>query len=76
MANNTFDYEIVERIATLNDDPKASWTKEINLVSFGGNPAKYDIRSWGPNHERMGKGITLSKNELHKLHLALYEIFK
>ena len=37
---------------------------ELNLVSWGGRPAKYDLRSWSPDHEKMGKGLTLTKEEL------------
>lgn len=39
------------------------WTKEIYRVSFNGAPAKFDIRSWSPDHTKMGKGITLSNEE-------------
>lgn len=28
---------------------------------------KYDIRDWAPGHEKMGKGTTLSKEEVAKL---------
>ena len=41
----------------------SGWTKEVNLVEWNGNPAKLDIRDWDPNHEHMGKGITLHKPE-------------
>lgn len=44
-----------------------NWTKEINLVSWNGRKAKIDIRDWDENHEKMGKGITLSKEELKAL---------
>ncbi len=46
------------------------WTKEVNLVEWNGNPAKLDVRDWDPNHEHMGKGITMHKPET----LALLEI--
>ncbi len=66
-------YEITEHIATLSEDGKG-WTKELNLVSWNDNPAKYDIRSWDSTHTRMGKGITLSKEELAALCKAASEI--
>jgi hypothetical protein len=28
---------------------------------------KYDLRDWAPEHEKMGKGVTLSAEELKKL---------
>ncbi|MCI5840240.1 MAG: PC4/YdbC family ssDNA-binding protein, partial [Peptoniphilaceae bacterium] len=38
-------------------------TKEINLVSWNDGEAKYDIRNWNPEHSRMSKGVTLTKEE-------------
>ena len=53
-------YEIMETIAVLSESPKG-WTKELNLVSWNGREAKYDIRDWAPDHEKMTKGVTLTK---------------
>lgn len=71
--NDSFKYEIIQNIAVLSTD-KSGWTKEINLVSFNGAPAKYDIRSWDPQHGKMGKGITLTKEELTQLESVLQEL--
>ena len=43
------------------------------MASWGGRPAKYDIRSWSPDHQKMGKGITLTKEELESLKKLLNE---
>jgi hypothetical protein len=43
------------------------WKKELNLMSWNGCEPKYDIREWDPAHEKMGKGLTFSKEELEKL---------
>ncbi len=59
-------FEIVEEIGVLSESSKG-WRKELNLVSWNGAAAKYDIRDWAPNHEKMGKGITLTKEEAEKL---------
>lgn len=40
------------------------WQKELNLISWNGRDAKYDIRDWSENHEKCGKGVTLTKDEL------------
>lgn len=61
--NNEFKFEIVKTIAVLSTE-RSGWTKEINLVSYNDAPPKYDLRSWDPNHEKMGKGVTLSKEEM------------
>jgi len=41
--------------------------KELNKVSWNDREAKYDIRDWSPDHEKMGKGVTLSDEEFKKL---------
>ncbi|PFO03361.1 hypothetical protein COJ85_14865 [Bacillus sp. AFS076308] len=59
-------YEITQKIAVLSESAKG-WKRELNLISWNGREPKYDIRDWSENHEKMGKGITLSKEELDKL---------
>lgn len=61
-----FNYEIVEEIAVLSENPKG-WRKELNLVSWNERPPKFDLREWAPNHEKMGKGVTLSNEEFAAL---------
>ena len=59
-------FEIEEKLLVLSENDKG-WTKELNRVSFNGAPAKYDIRTWSPDHTKMGKGITLSNEEFQVL---------
>lgn len=59
-------YEIIREIGVLSETSKG-WRKEINLISWNGAEAKYDIRDWAPEHEKMGKGVTLSSDEARKL---------
>lgn len=63
---NEIKFEIVEHIGVLSETAKG-WKTELNLVSWGDREPKYDLRNWSENHERIGKGITLSKEELLKL---------
>ena len=63
-------YEIVEKIAVLSESSKG-WTKELNLISWNDRDPKYDIREWSPDHEKMGKGVTLSNEEAAILKKAL-----
>jgi hypothetical protein len=63
-------FEIIKEIAVLSESPKG-WKKELNLISWNGREPKYDIRDWSPNHEKMGKGITLSDEEVKQLKEAL-----
>lgn len=59
-------FEIKEKIGVLSESAKG-WTKELNLVSWNDKEPKYDLREWSPDHEKMGKGITLSRVEMAKL---------
>lgn len=61
-----FQYEIVEKIGVLSESSKG-WTKELNRISWNGGAPKYDIRDWAPDHEKMGKGVTLSDDEVKAL---------
>lgn len=65
-----FSYEIMEHIAVLSENPKG-WKKELNLIAWNGRPPKFDIREWAPNHEKMGKGLTFTNEELEALKTAL-----
>ncbi|KYH34005.1 hypothetical protein CLTEP_20570 [Clostridium tepidiprofundi DSM 19306] len=63
-------YEIKEEIGVLSESPKG-WKKELNLISWNGREPKYDLRDWSPEHEKMGKGVTLTREELKKLREVL-----
>jgi Uncharacterized protein conserved in bacteria len=66
-------YEIKETIGTLSESPKG-WKKEVNLISWNDNAPKFDIRDWDPEHKKMGKGVTLTNEELKKLRDVLNEM--
>jgi len=70
-----FTYEVTEELGVLSESAKG-WTKEVNLVSFNGKPAKLDIRDWAPEREKMGKGVTLTEEEAKKLLDILAAKFK
>jgi hypothetical protein len=59
-------FEIKETIVVFATSTKG-WTKELNLVSWNDKDPKYDIREWSPDHSKMGKGITLTADELMML---------
>lgn len=66
-------YEIIEAIGVISESAKG-WKKELNLISWNGREPKYDLRDWSDNHEKMGKGITLSKEEIVNLKRMINEI--
>ena len=63
-------FEITERIGVLSENAKG-WTKEFNKVSWNEREPKYDLREWNPAHSRMGKGITLTDEEVETLKAIL-----
>ena len=61
-----FSYEITEQVGILSQNING-WSRQINLISWNGRAPKYDIRDWAPGNEKMGKGISLSMEELQIL---------
>lgn len=59
-------FEIKEHIGIISEGSKG-WKRELNLISWNGAAPKYDIRDWSPDHDKMGKGITLTTDELDAL---------
>lgn len=62
-----FTFDIVERVAVLSRDRDT--TKELNRISFNGNPPVWDLRRW--KDEKMLKGITLTDEEMNALRRVL-----
>ena len=61
-----FSFKIEERIAVVSAG-KGGWNLELNKVAWGEREAKYDLRSWSPDHQKMGKGLTFTADELKAL---------
>ncbi|MBQ1544927.1 MAG: YdbC family protein [Clostridia bacterium] len=68
-----FTYEIKEQLGVLGENSRG-WTKELNLISWNGGNPKYDIRDWAPDHDRMGKGVTLTVDEAAELKELLAKV--
>jgi len=66
-------FEVVKELGVIGESSKG-WKKELNLVSWNERKAKADIRDWDPTHEKMGKGITFTKEELIELKKILNEL--
>ena len=60
-------YQIVRHIGDLSEPNAKGWRKELNLISWNGAKAKYDVRDWAEDHEKMGKGATRTYEELQAL---------
>ena len=64
-------YEIIKHIGNLSESSRG-WTKELNIISWNGGVPKLDIRDWAPEHEKMGKGITLSEEEAERIEAVYF----
>lgn len=54
--------EILETLIVFPEDN--GYHKELNIIKWGDNSPKYDLRGWTANREKMTKGVTLTKEEL------------
>lgn len=66
-------FEIEETVGVISTN-KSGWKRELNLVSWNGRPAKFDLRDWAPDHSKMGKGLTFTNDELDQLRQILNEM--
>ncbi|MBR2216501.1 MAG: hypothetical protein IJ849_12215 [Selenomonadaceae bacterium] len=70
----SFAYKIKERLAVIGDNDMKPL--ELNLISYNGREAKYDLRRWdrSGNESKMLKGLTLTGQELMELKTVLGKI--
>jgi hypothetical protein len=66
-------FEIKKNIGIIGEGTKG-WKKEVNIVSWNQRKPKLDIRDWNDTHEKMGRGVTLSREEVAELKKLLEEI--
>jgi hypothetical protein len=66
-------FEIIKKIGVLSQSSRG-WSKELNLVSWNDREPKYDIRDWAPDGQTMGKGVTLTKEEMAALRELLNQM--
>lgn len=74
MDDKEFKFEIKKALGVVGEGSKG-WRKELNLVSWNEREAKLDIREWSPDHQKMGKGVTLSREEAERLGALLKDYF-
>lgn len=60
------NYKILEEVGVISGE-QGKWTKELNVVSWYGKEASLELRNWGPDKNKAGTGITLTKKDLIKL---------
>ena len=57
------NHKIIKKIGVLSKFG-SGWAKELNLISWNERDPKYDLRDWSADGSKMGKGVTLTKEEL------------
>ncbi|MCO7176292.1 YdbC family protein [Sporolactobacillus kofuensis] len=70
---STIQFELVKKIGTLTES-SSGWTKQLNIIRWNGRAPKYDLRDWAPDGEKMGKGLTLSLDDLKALKVLLNQL--
>ncbi len=73
MAKKEFKFEIKKHVTVLSTN-KSGWNRELNVVSWNDGKPKWDLRDWAPEHDKMGKGIGLTGEELAILKEVLEEV--
>lgn len=59
-------YEVINTIGIVSEG-KNGWNKELNLIKWNDREPVYDIRTWSPDHEKIGKGVTITVDEAKAL---------
>lgn len=68
-------HQVIEEYGVLSVSPN-QWERKFCLVSWNGARAKYDLRDWAPDGLKMSRGLTLTHEEIARLHQMLGEILK
>jgi len=66
---------VIKKHLGILSEGKGGWRKEVNIVSWNGKEDKFDVRDWAPEHEKPGKGVTLTNEEAMKLVTLLGQQF-
>lgn len=69
-ASKELKYEIINHIGVISE-LSGGWNVELNRISWNGGEPKYDLRSWSADHQKMGKGVTLTEDALRSLHKVI-----
>ncbi len=59
-------WELVDHVGRLSTS-QSGWQREVNIVAWNGAAPRLDIRDWNPEHNKMGRGITLNASEVLQL---------
>lgn len=68
-------HRLIHEIGVISMNPSSGWKKELNILAWNDNPAKYDIRDWSSDRKHLSKGVTLSEKDMDTL-VGLYTTYK
>jgi len=63
---SNYNFKIHEKIGVVSEKPNG-WTLELNIVSFNGRDATYDLREWRNDHTELRTGARFSESDLKPL---------
>lgn len=69
IANRNMEYRIIKNLLTLPSE--GTFHKELNVIQWGDNEPKLDIRGWNDDHAKMTKGTTLTDEEARRFAEAI-----
>lgn len=72
--DKSFEFKIIKHYAVISEGTRG-WRRELNSVSWNGAEPKFDIRDWSADHEHMGKGVSMTENEMICLKDILDSVF-
>lgn len=70
-----FKFDIKKTVFSVPSDTDG-WNLELNLISWSGREPKWDLRKWQDDREKMGKGCSMSEDEVVLLFQKSSEILK
>jgi len=65
-AKEALKFNICEHIGTLRSSA-SGWSRELNIVSWNNGKAKFDVRDWSEDHNKMSKGLTFTDSEMKRI---------
>ncbi|MBR3295469.1 MAG: hypothetical protein IKI62_04395 [Clostridia bacterium] len=63
---SNYNFTIHKKIGVVSEKPNG-WTLELNIVSFNGRDAKYDLLEWRNDHTELRTGARFSESDLKPL---------
>lgn len=75
MDTKELSYDVIEHVGTISE--KNGYSKEVNIISWGGRPPVCDIRAFrvGKDGKKYPlKGISMSKADLAALKELLHDV--